>query len=264
MKKLLFQILFLSACTLAVQAQDVTAAGQYNEGLTMMKAKDYANALPLLEKAIELAGAEATADEQVLPLAKKNAAIATYYAGNAKRKAKAYDEAAALYDKGIGYNADSYINYVGRAQVLSGKGDKAGAVTAYLEAAGIAEKAGKADKATGLIGSAEKLARISYGKKKYDEAIACSELFLAAHETSRAHYTMAQALKAKKQFAKAATHIDKAIETVADADKDKYHYAQGQIHEGAGNKSKAVAAYKKVGGDKYGKNAAYKVTQLGG
>ncbi|MEL6846499.1 MAG: hypothetical protein AAFP02_25110, partial [Bacteroidota bacterium] len=141
---------------------------------------------------------------------------------------------------------------------------KAGAVKAYIEASGVAEKAGKADKVASLMGSAEKLARIAYGKKKYDDAIACSEAFLAVKETARAHYTMAQALKSKKQFAKAVPHIEKAVEMMEAKDKDKYQYAAGQIYEGAGNKSKAVAAYKKVAGEKYGKNAAYKVTQLGG
>ena len=264
MKKRLFQILLLMCVFVSAQAQDaVTAASTYNEGLAIMKTKDYTNALPLLEKAISLASAEATADEEVLGLAKKNAAIATYYAGNAKRKAKAFDEASALYEKGIGYNPNSYINYIGRAKVLSGKGDMAAAVNAYFEAAGIAEKGGKADKAKSLIASADKLSRVAYSKKKYDQAIAAANAFLAVHETASAHFTLARAFKAKKQYKAAAPHIDKAVEMTT-KDKDKYYYTQGQIYEALGNNAKAVAAYKMVKGAKYSKNAQYKVTKLGG
>ena len=265
MKKRLFPILLLMTMFVAAQAQEATtAASVYNEGLAIMKTKDYAKALPLLEKAISIASTEATADEEVLGLAKKNAAIATYYVGNAKRKAKALDEASALYEKGIGYNPASYINYIGRAQVLSAKGDKAAAVKAYFEAAAVAEKAGKADKANSLIANADKLSRVAYSKKNYDQAIACAEAFLAGgHETARTHFTLARALKAKKQYKDAAPHIDKAVE-MATGNKDKYYYTQGQIYEALGNKAKAIAAYKKVKGEKYSKNAQYKVTKLGG
>ena len=100
-------------------AQEVTAGSLYNDGLAKLKAKEYKEALTLMEKAMEVADPEA--DEKVIKLAKRNGAFASYYVGNQLRKEKKYDEALAIYEKGIGYSTGVYSNYVGIAQALDAK-----------------------------------------------------------------------------------------------------------------------------------------------
>ena len=59
----------------AMNAQEKTAAGLYNEGLALLKEKNYADGLVILEEA--LVKAEADENEKVIKLSKKNVSVAT-------------------------------------------------------------------------------------------------------------------------------------------------------------------------------------------
>ncbi|MDX1941964.1 MAG: tetratricopeptide repeat protein [Saprospiraceae bacterium] len=246
-------------------AQDApSAASLYNEGLANMKAKQYAAALPLFEKAIAAADSTSETDAQVLKLSKQNGAIATYYVGNDLRKANKFDEALKLYNEGIEYNPDFYANYIGRAQALEGKGQDVEAVKAYLKAGAISEKDNKPDRAADMYKKAENLAAVAWGKKQWSAAIACAEAFLAEKETADAHYYLSQSLLAKKELEKALEHGKKAVELAQGEDKDKTNFGLGEVYEALGKKSEAIAAYKLVTGTKYGERAKYEIKQLEG
>lgn len=246
------------------QAQDgATAASLYNDALAKLKAKDFDAALPLFEQAIETADPESETDSKVVKLAKRNGAIAAYYVGNDLRKSDKFEEALATYDKGIEYASGFYANYIGRAQALEGKGDNVEAIKAYVMAAEMSEKGGKADKAGDLINKAENFAAVAWGDKKWDDAISYAETFLALKETADAHYYMAQSLQEKGENQKALEHAEKALAMAGD-DKNKFYFTKAEIHEALGQTSEAVDAYKMVGGSKYGERAKYKVDQLSG
>jgi len=245
-----------------LQAQEKTVAGLYNDGLALLKQKDYVGGLALMEQALEKAGPD---DDKVVGLAKKNGAIAAYNAANAERKNKAYDAALALYNKGIGHNPDNSSNYEGVARVYEGQGKKVDAVKAYLAAAAKSTAEGKADKTA----KREKKAATMVGKlfvsKDYDTAIAAGEAFLSMKDdAAEVQYYVARSYGEKGDAAKSLEHAEKAVTLAGGAGEDKYFYAQATQLEALGRKSDAVAAYKKITGDKYKKQATYKITELGG
>jgi len=156
---------------------------------------------------------------------------------------------------------------MGKAQALDGKGEKTAAVTAYIGAADLAEKSGKADRAVQLVKKAGSIVGKMYSGKNYAGAIEAGKAHLALKETDKVHYYIAQSYAKQSDNATAATHIVKAVEMAeasGTAVPDKYYWAQGNILEATGKKTDALAAYKKITGEKYKANADFKVKELGG
>ena len=79
-----------------------------------------------------------------------------------------------------------------------------------------------------------------------------------------ADYDVVTAANGKKGVEKALEHATRAIELSGDTAPDKYFYAQATQLEGLGKKSEAIAAYKKITGEKYKAQAEYKISELGG
>ncbi len=256
-------LIALSAITLTTQAQEKTAAGLYNEGLALLKSKNYEEGLALMEQA--LVKAEAKGDEKIIGLGKKNGAVAAYNVGNAKRKAGALDEAMAFYQKAISLNPSYSSSYEGVARVLEKQGKVQEAVTSYLKSAKMALDAGK----TKSSASRYKKVRIMIGKKyvakEYDDAIAAGQAFIAQNDTDAdVFYYMAQSYGKKNDFEAGVEHITKAIELAGENTPDKYLYAQGSMLEKLGKKSEAVAAYQKITEEKYKAQADYRIGELKG
>ena len=248
-----------------ISAQDKSAASVYNEALAKLKAKDYEAGYPLMEEALK--AAESEGNEKVLGLAKKNGAKAAYNLGASKRKAKAYDEALTLFDRGIELNPEYSSNYMGKAQALDSKGAKVEAVSAFLAAADLASAADKADRAAQLTKKASSIVGKLYTGKTYDKAIEAGKAFLAVKDNANVHYYLAKSLEKKKDMATASTHILKAVELAeasGTAVPDKYYWAKGNILEANQQKQQALDAYKKISGEKYKANADYKIKELGG
>jgi len=246
------------------QAQDKTAAGLYNKGLALLKAKNYEDALPVLEAAVQLADKDQNA--KVSNLARKNGALAAYKVGTTKRKAKEYDAANEFFEKGISLNENYYVNYVGKAQVLDAQGKKVEAVKGYLEAASIAEKGKRPEKAATYSKKAENMVGVAYSKKNWKATLEMGNAFLEKRESADVHYYLAGALKATGKSSTALEHANQAIKLseASEADKAKYYMAKAEILEKMKRTNEAVATYKKVAGDKYKQQAAYKVKTLSG
>ena len=264
-KGTLLMFLALGLFTTSLVAQDATAASLYNKGLASLKAKDYETGYPQIMEALK--AAEAEGNDKVATLAKKNGAKAAYNLGSTKRKAKAYDEALELFNKGIELNPTYSSNYMGKAQALDGKGEKTAAVEAYIGAADLAEKDGKADRAVQLVKKAGSIVGKLYSSENYAGAIEAGKAHLALKENDKVHYYLGQSLSKTNDNANAVTHINKAVELATasgTAVPDKYYWAQGNILEATGNKADALAAYKKITGEKYKANADFKVKELSG
>ncbi len=259
----IFSLLFLSGMQAQDQAEAVSAASLYNDGLEKAKAKEYVEALSLMEQAIELATKEE--NDQVIRLAKANGTRAAYGAGVEHRKAKDYDKAMAAFEKGIEFKPDFYTNYVGKAQTLEAQGKMAEAVTGYLKAAEVATSGDKADKADQFEKKTIAIMAKALVDDEFDQTQACAEAYLAVQESPEAHYYLGSALKAKGDLSKAVEHLDKACELAEnEEDKSKYYYVKGQTHEALGQTENAIAAFKMVTDAKYKENAEYKVNELGG
>lgn len=252
-------ILFIGSNGLAQDATEKTAAGLYNEGLALLKSKNYAEGLPILEQA--LAKAEADGNEQVAGLAKKNGAMAAYNLGNTKRTAKSYDEANALYTKGTTMNPGYSSNYIGLARVLAAQGKNTEAMDKYIEAADIAQAEDKPKKKSEAYKRAKSLISSSYNDKAYADVVSLSKTYLAKDNNADVMYYMAKSLMTQDKHSDAVTHLDKAL-TLSPEKKDRIIYAKAQSLEKLGKNADAVASYKLITDAKYKESADYKVKTL--
>lgn len=269
MKK--FSVLFLTTAlvfgfSLMAHAQEeASAASLYNQGLEKAKAKQYVEALALMEQAIAAANPEDEKDAKVINLAKRNGTRAAYGAGVKHRKAKDYDAALAAFERGIEFNPDYYTNYKGKAQTLEAQGNTLEAVKAYITGGNVAVKTNKADKAAPLFSKAENIVAVTWGKKDWDNTIAYAQAIIEAEkESAEIYYYLADALQAKGQTSDAAEKVAKAIELAGEADTSKYYFLKAEIHEKQGQTAEAIDAYKKVKDAKYAERAKFKVDELGG
>jgi tetratricopeptide (TPR) repeat protein len=259
----LFFALLLMVGTIA--AQDKSAASVYNEGLAMLKAKNFEAGLPLMEEAVTLA--EAEENEQVINLAKKNGSVAAYNVGNTKRKAKMYEEALIAFEKGMEMNPEYPSNFFGKAQVLEAQGEELEALKMHLVAAGKYIESGKAKRGEKITNKAKNDVGRAYVGKNYDLAISLGTAFLEFEDNAEVHYYLAQAYSEKGDNDTALVHAEKAIDVSAQDDdgetKDKYYYAKGTVLENLGKNGEAVEAFKMITGAKYKKNAEHKIQKLG-
>lgn len=249
--------------TINANAQEATAektaASLYNEGLAALKAKNYAGGLASLEQA--LTKAEADGNEKVIGLAKKNGAMAAYNLGNSKRKAKAYDEATAMYTKGTAMNPEYSSNYIGLARVLDDQGKNTEAMTAYMKASEMAKAEGKTKKETEAYKRAKSLVSSSYNAKAYDEVVSLATTLVAKKDNADVRYYMAKSLMETGKHADAITHLDSAL-SLSPKKKDRVIFAKAESLEKLGKNTEAVAAYKLIKGAKYKKTADYKISTL--
>jgi len=243
----------------ATEAKE-TAAGLYNDGLTSLKAKEYANAYDLLMKSMEVA--DPTEDADVLRLARANFVIAAYYAGTADSKGGQHDAALAKFEKGLEIDSTSYTNYSGKAKTLSEKGMKLDAINAYFVAADLATAVGKEDRAKSYAKRASAIVSKLYTGKKYDDAIAGAEAYLASgNDSENIRYYLAKSLVKNGKASDALVHAEKAMELGGDASEGKFIYTYAEIMEAAGKKDAAKAIYAKVPPGKYHESAQYKAKE---
>lgn len=261
-KKWTFLLIVTFSAVFTAQAQDASAATLYNEGLASLKSKDFQVGYDKTKAA--LSAAQAEENEEIVGLAKKNLAKASYYLGLKKLKAKSVDEAMTLFDEGIEANPEFPSIYKGKAQALNAKGQSVDAIKMYFKSAELSEKAGKAESAKKTVKKAGSVVSKLYSGKKYKKAIEAGNAFLEVKESHKVHYYLAKSYQKQKDNTNALTHINKAVELAGSDITDKYYWAQGNIAEAAGKKTTALAAYKKITAAKYKENATFKIKELEG
>lgn len=259
-QKLTLLIIGLFLFTGLSYAQEKTAAGVYNEGLGLLKAKNYEDGYKLMEEALKLA--EAGENEKVIGLAKKNGATAAYNMANAKRKAGANDEAMTLYERGIELNPDYASNYRGKAMVLEGKGNLDEALTTYLKAGDMYVTDKKDSKAKEIFKKTQNMVGKKYIAKEYETAISLAKVHIEKKPTAEVYYYMGKSQLAMNKMEDALKNIDMAISSSTKAE-DKYFDAKATILEKQGKNAEAVAEYKKITGEKYKARAEQKIKTLG-
>lgn len=254
-------LLFALFIGVSLSAQEKSAAKLYNEGLALLKAKDYTAGLPILETA--LAKATEDNDEKIIGLAKKNGSKAAYNLGNAKKKAGAHDEAMELYNKGIVWNPGYASNYKGLAAAYEAKGDQLAAIKQYIVAGDKTTASGKADKAAKLYKKAQNMVGKIYQAKDYPAAITAGKVFLEVRESAEVAYYICRAITESTGTEEAITYADQSIKYAGATVDDKYYVAKAKAFEKMGKNAEAVAAYKLVTGAKYKEQAEYKIKTLG-
>jgi len=263
LKHICLPLLFLAFSAVSLLGQEAaaekTAAGLYNDGLALLKQKNYEQGLAILEQAL----VKATADEneKVIGLAKKNGAMAAYNLGNTKRKAKAYAEADKLYSRGIELNPVYSSNYIGKARILDEQGKGSEAITAYMTAAQKASAEGKTSKVSEAQKRAKSVVSGKYKAKAFADVITLGQQFLAGAKNDAVSYYVAKSLIETGKHSDAIAHLDNAIAGAAGA-KDKYYYTKATALEKLGKNADAVSAYKLITDEKYKKQADYKISTL--
>lgn len=258
-------VMFAFSFTMAnAQDAEASAASLYNDGLALLKEKKFTEGYDLMSKALE----KATADEneKVIKLAKKNGAVAAYQAGNAALKAKDYDGAMTYYASGAEMNPGYASNFIGTGKVLNAKGDKVGAVAAFVDAAKVAKEAGDEKKITEAKKRSKQVVGKLFAAKKYADAIAAGQKIGEFGDMPEVLYYVSRCQSEEKDFEGALASADKSIAAgeAQGAIEDKFYVAKGLALEGLGKKADAIAAYKMVKEGDYKEQAEYKITELGG
>lgn len=263
MRKNIMMMVVIFGMVFTMTAQEKTAAGLYNEGMAMLKEKNYQGGLSALEEA--LAKAEVDENVKVVKLSKKNGSVAAANVGNTRRKAGQLDEAMTFYEKGVELNPENASNYRGMAMVYSKKGEKVKAVETFLLAADKRIAQEKPKKAKKIYKQTKSIIGKLYTSKEYDLAIEAGNMHIAKDANNAAvHYYMSRSYTEKGDFTNALKSADLAITNGGDAVEDKYYIAKAKALEGSGDKSGAIAAYKKVTGDKYRESAEFQIKKLQG
>lgn len=261
-KTITFLFAFCLLTGISVAQDDKSAPALYNEGLALLKAKDYEAGILILESAISKATEEE--NDQVIELSKKNGAKAAYNLGNAKKKADALDEAIALYTRGIEWAPDYPSNYKGLAAVIEEKGDDVEAIKMYIQAGDKTAESGKPGKAKKLYKKASNMVGKIYTNKDYPNAILAGKAFLELRESAEVYYYVCRSITESDATEDAVAYADKAISLSGDKVDDKYYVAKAKAFEKLSKNEEAIEAYKLVTGEKYKPQAEYKIKELGG
>ena len=254
--------LLFTAHTMSAQDDGPSVSKTYNEGLALLKSKNYDQGLNMMEEALKLATEEN--NEKVIGLATKNGAVAANRLGSQHYRAKNYDGALAAYERGIALDPTNSSNLLGKARSLDKKGMKSDAIAAFMVAAEAYKAEGKADFGAKALKQAQTAIGKIYIAKDYDQTIALATKYLEGDDAPEVHYYMAKSLLEKGDNGKALEHSNKAVELAGAAVEDKYFMAQGESLEKNGNTAEALEVYKKVTGEKYKKYADYKIKELQG
>jgi tetratricopeptide (TPR) repeat protein len=261
LNNILVLVCLMSAYSIVAQEAKTaeTAASLYNDGLALLKEKNYEEGLVFMEKAL----AKATEDnnEQIIGLSKKNGAIASYNLGKAKLKANALDEASEIFSKGAEMDETYSSNFLGLARVLDNKKMYQDAMDAYFLTAQKAEVAGKQKKVNDAQNRARAIVTKLYKAKSHQDVVDRGTQFLSKVQNASVSYYVGKSLMELKNYQEAVTHLDDAISN-SETGKDKMIYAKAMSLEKLGNNSEAVAAYKQITDEKYKKQADYKISTL--
>lgn len=251
-------VALFSISLVAQEAAAPTAAGVYNKALAAMKAKNYLEAFPMMEQALQLA--TESENEKVIGLAKTNGAIAAYNVGKAKLKSKDWAGANEAFNKGIAMSDKYSSNHIGLARVLKGQGKYKEAMDAFFVGVDKAKAENKAKKAADAEKRAKSIVTSVYKAKKYADVVSLGEQFLAKAKNPDVSYYVGKSMIANGNDEGALAHLDAALNGIKDA--DKVNYAKAQTLEKLGRNADAVAAYKLVAGEKYKAQVAHKVSTL--
>ncbi len=247
-----------------INAQEASAASLYNDGLALLKEKDFVGGYEAMLVALEKATAEE--NEQVIAVAKKNGAVAAYTIGNSLLKEKDLDGAMKYYTSGIELNPEYSSNYIGQGKIYDEKGDVMSAIDSFLKGAAIAGDNGRDKKTDEAFKRSKQIVGKLFVDKQYEDAVTAGTKINEVNPMSDILYYVSRSHIELGKFQEGLETADKAIE-VGTADgslEDKYYVAKGLALEGLNKTNEAVEAYKMVKDGDYKEQAVYKIQQLGG
>ena len=228
-------------------------------GKDYAQAKDYANAIPQIKKAIEVAdtygNAEVAAEAAgLIPQLQMQQA-------NGLLREKNYAEAAAVYREVIGNDPENGRAYVMLGNALVSAGSASEAVDAYVKAAELGQEK---DAYKQLSNIYVKNAAASLKEKKYaaaiEEAVKSNEYL----ENATAYKVAGTAASQLKKNAEAVAYLEKYLELSPNAkDENQMCYTIAALSQQLGDKEKAKTYYQKIVADpKFGETAKQQLQTL--
>jgi tetratricopeptide (TPR) repeat protein len=246
--------LFVSVCTLAfllvagaqslsAQTANKEAAEKYNEGLNLLKAKDYEGALDVFVETQEIA--ETAGDKGTASKAENYIYRLCYNVGVGYVKADSLETALEYFEKGIDIEPTYYKNYKGRATVHKAAGDEAAAMEAYIKTAEVASEAGELDERSKALKQAEGFVAVSLQEENYKKVVENGNVYLQFSETATVHYYLSHAYNQLGDHKNALTHAESALrlDQGSRASKAKIHFEMGEAYKNTGQYQNALQSY---------------------
>jgi tetratricopeptide (TPR) repeat protein len=257
-------VVLLAAPASIAQNPDKDAAEKYNEGLTLLKDKNYEGALNTFLEAQDMA--EKAGDEQTASKAENYAYRLFYNVGVGYVKEGDLEKALDYFQRGIDMEPSYYKNYKGRAIVYQREGDDAKAMEAFIETANIASESGELEERSKAIDQAEGFVAQAMQAEDYEKVIENGKLFLQFSETPMVHYYMSHAYNALGDYQNALAHADKALELDqgSRASKAKIHFEKAEAYRNSGQFDQAKAAYAEAAYGEFKQRAEYMIEELSG
>jgi len=252
------------AQSLMAQSVNKEAAEKYNEGLALLKKKDYESALNTFVETKEIA--DAAGDKGTAAKAENYVYRLCYNVGVRYIKKDDLDTALEYFERGIGISPTYYKNYKGRATVYQTKGDVAAAMEAFIKTADVASAAGELDERSKALKQAEGFVAKSLQAEDYKKVIENGNLYLQFSETANVHSYLAHSYNELGDYQDALDHAEKALELDkgSRASKAKIHFERGEAYRSIGQYQNAVQAYSEAAYGEFKQRSEHEMEMISG
>jgi tetratricopeptide (TPR) repeat protein len=250
--------------SLEAQSANKDAAEKYNQGLALLKLKDYEGALTTFEETKTIA--EAAGDKGTASKAENYVYRLCYNVGVGYIKSDDLDTALGHFEKGITISPTYYKNYKGRATVYKEQGNEAAAMEAFIKTADVASEAGELDERSKALKQAEGFVAKSLQAENYKKVIENGNVYLQFSETANVHYYMSHSYNELGDYQLALTHAEKALELDkgSRASKAKIHFEMGEAYKNIGQYQNAVQSYSEAAYGEFKQRSEHEMEMISG
>lgn len=248
----------------AAQTPDKDAAEKYNEGLALLKSKNYEKALNVFQEAEKIA--QKAGDKSTASKANSYAYRLCYNVGLGYHKDGNNAKALEFFQKGIDLEPSYYKNYKGKATILKEQGDEAAAIEAYIKTGEVASAAGELDERASARTQAEYLVSKGIKDDDYQSVVKNGDIFLRFLETADVHYYMAVAYNHLGKYQEALDHATKALdlETGSRTQKAKIYFEKAEAYKNLAQYQLAVQSYQEAAYGEFKQRAEHEIEVLAG
>lgn len=246
------------------QTPDKDAAEKYNDGLALLKQKNYEKALNVFLEAEKLANT--AGDKNTAAKANSYAYRLCYNVGVGYHKDGNEAKALEYFDKGIELEPSYYKNYKGKAAVYKSQGNEEAAMETYIKTGEVATAAGELEERAKARAQAEGFVAKAVQDKNWQKVIKNGNIFLQYLETADVHYYMSHAYNQLGEYQKALDHADKALalETGSRAAKAKIYFEKAEAHKNLAQYQLALQSYSDAAYGDFKQRAEHEIEVLAG
>lgn len=254
----------VSVQPVSAQSADKAAAEKYNEGLALLKEKNYEAALITFLETKQIA--DAAGDKGTAGKAENYAYRLCYNVGVGEIKKGDLDKALEFFEEGISMEPSYYKNYKGRATVYKAQGQEEAAMAAYIKTAEVAAESGELEERSKALSQAEGFVAKAVQAEDFRKVVKTGTAYLQFSETANVHYYLAHAYNQLGDYQDALKHAEHALELDqgSRASKAKIHFEQGEAYKNIGQFQEAMQAYSNAAYGDFKQRAEHELEVIGG